>query len=45
MKVIITEEAEQSLDEIIEYLRIHWNQNVIDKFISNFNIERDFEYI
>ncbi|QQR97602.1 MAG: type II toxin-antitoxin system RelE/ParE family toxin [Sphingobacteriales bacterium] len=38
MKVIITEEAEQSLDEIIEYLRIHWNQNVIDKFISNIQL-------
>lgn len=38
MKVIITEEAEQSLDEIIEYLPENWNQTVIDKFTSNIQL-------
>lgn len=38
MRVIITEEAEVSLDEIIEYLRENWNQTVIDKFLSNIQV-------
>jgi plasmid stabilization system protein ParE len=38
MQVIITEEAEQSLDEIIDYLRQNWSQLVIDKFIENIKL-------
>lgn len=38
MKVIITDEAEQSLDEIILYLRENWNQVVIDKFLSTIQV-------
>lgn len=35
MQVIITDEAEESLDEIIEYLRENWNETVVKNFISN----------
>jgi|JI10StandDraft_1071094.scaffolds.fasta_scaffold2587186_2 plasmid stabilization system protein ParE len=38
MQVIITEEAEQSLDEIINYLQGNWNETVIGNFISNIRV-------
>lgn len=38
MHVIITDEAEESLDEIILYLRENWNQKVIDKFLSDIQL-------
>lgn len=35
MKVIITEEAEKSLDEIIAYLEKHWGKSIVIKFKQN----------
>ena len=37
MQVVITEEAEQSLDEIIDYLQKSWNQTVVNNFIDDIN--------